>query len=86
MTWIFGAREAAERAIFKKGTATRLTPIADESVDYIYTDPPYGSKIPYLDLSVIWNAWLEFPVTEEDYQLEVVEGGERHKTRNSYAQ
>jgi 16S rRNA G966 N2-methylase RsmD len=31
-----------------KGTATDLSNVPSESVDYIYTDPPYGSKIPYL--------------------------------------
>jgi adenine-specific DNA methylase len=45
-------------------------------VDYIYTDPPYGSKIPYLDLSIMWNEWLELPVDDEDYANEAIEGGE----------
>ena len=68
-----------------KGSATSLNKIANESVDYIYTDPPYGSKIPYLDLSVMWNAWLDFQVQEEDYQLEAIEGGEHDKTKEDYA-
>ena len=29
-----------------KGTATDLSWIPKESVDYIYTDPPYGKKNP----------------------------------------
>ena len=32
------------------------------SVDYIFTDPPYGAFISYLDLSILWNHWLGFPV------------------------
>ena len=32
--------------------------VADESVDYIYTDPPYGAHIAYLDLRTMWHAWL----------------------------
>lgn len=67
-----------------KGTATALKNIDNESVDYIYTDPPYGKKIPYLDLSVMWNAWLDLKVTEEDYQLEAIEGGEHKKTKEDY--
>jgi DNA modification methylase len=67
-----------------KGTATDLSFIPKESVDYIYTDPPYGNKIPYLDLSAMWNAWLDFDVTEEDYQMEAIEGGEHHKTKDDY--
>ncbi|MCX6150991.1 MAG: type I restriction enzyme HsdR N-terminal domain-containing protein [Ignavibacteriales bacterium] len=68
-----------------KGTATDLHWIKSESVDYIYTDPPYGKKIPYLDLSVMWNAWLDLDVTEEDYQQEAIEGGERNKTKDQYS-
>jgi 16S rRNA G966 N2-methylase RsmD len=52
-----------------KGTATDLNEIESESIDYIYTDPPYGAKIPYLDLSVMWNSWLDLPVTKKDYEL-----------------
>lgn len=68
-----------------KGTATDLNRIADESVDYIYTDPPYGAKIPYLDLSVMWNAWLDLPVSDEDFQMEAIEGGERRKSKREYS-
>jgi DNA modification methylase len=67
-----------------KGTATNLEGIENESVDYIYTDPPYGKKIPYLDLSIIWNTWLDLKVTEKDYQLEAIEGGEHKKTKTDY--
>jgi DNA modification methylase len=67
-----------------KGSATNLNFIAKESVDYIYTDPPYGKKIPYLDLSVMWNAWLDLEVTEEDYEQEAIEGGEHQKTKDEY--
>lgn len=68
-----------------KGTATDLKAIKSETVDYIYTDPPYGSKIPYLDLSVMWTSWLDLPVTDEDYSNEAIEGGEHHKTKEEYS-
>ena len=67
-----------------KGTATNLKKIASESIDYIYTDPPYGSKIQYLDLSIMWNAWLDLDVTEEDYEIEVIEKGEHNKSSIEY--
>jgi len=67
-----------------KGTATDLSWIPKESVDYIYTDPPYGKKIPYLDLSVMWNAWLDLEVTENDYNEEAIEGGDREKSKEEY--
>ncbi|MDD3847229.1 MAG: DNA methyltransferase [Syntrophorhabdaceae bacterium] len=67
-----------------KGTATELKWIPKETVDYIYTDPPYGKKIPYLDLSVMWNSWLDLEVTEQDYEQEAIEGGERQKSKDQY--
>lgn len=67
-----------------KGTARDLSWIPKESVDYIYTDPPYGKKIPYLDLSVMWNAWLDLKVTNKDFQEEAIEGGEAQKSKESY--
>ncbi|MDR3306274.1 MAG: hypothetical protein LBS61_01140, partial [Endomicrobium sp.] len=72
------------KAQIVKGTATDLSFIHNESVDYIYTDPPYGKKIPYLDLSVMWNAWLDLDVTEDDYKLEAIEGGEHQKSKEEY--
>ncbi|EGD33642.1 MULTISPECIES: DNA methyltransferase [unclassified Capnocytophaga] len=68
-----------------KGSATHLSTIEDLSIDYIYTDPPYGDKIPYLDLSVMWNAWLDLPITEEDRKEEAIEGGSLHKTKDEYS-
>ncbi len=68
----------------KKDTATDLKWIQKESIDYIYTDPPYGKKIPYLDLSTMWNAWLDLDVSEEDFEQEAIEGGEHNKSKNDY--
>jgi len=67
-----------------KGTATDLKFIHKETVDYIYTDPPYGKKIPYLDLSAMWNAWLDLKVTEQDFKDEAIEGGEHNKSKAEY--
>lgn len=39
------------------GSATSL-PIPDGSIDYIFTDPPFGSSIFYADCNLIWEAWL----------------------------
>ena len=76
--------QTISKAQIRKGTATNLKFLPKESVDYIYTDPPYGRKIPYLDLSVMWNAWLDLEVTEEDYRQEAIEGGEQQKSKDEY--
>jgi 16S rRNA G966 N2-methylase RsmD len=40
------------------GSATALEGVADASVDYVFTDPPFGSNIFYADCNLIWEAWL----------------------------
>lgn len=40
------------------GSATDLRGIADGSVDYVFTDPPFGSNIFYADCNLIWDSWL----------------------------
>ena len=54
------------------------------SVDYIFTDPPYGAFISYLDLSILWNHWLGFPVTDETREQETIVGGEQGHTEEHY--
>lgn len=38
--------------------AGSLTGLSDSSVDYIFTDPPFGSNIFYSDCSFLWESWL----------------------------
>ena len=70
------------------GSATKLSEIPDSSVDYVFTDPPFGSNIFYSDCSILWESWL---AQFTDMTLEAVwnksmkpeEGG---KTLDDYAQ
>lgn len=55
-----------------------------EAVDYIFTDPPYGGNIAYLDLSTIWNHWLEFSVPPQMREREIIVGGELNKSEEDY--
>jgi predicted RNA methylase len=38
--------------------AQRLAHVPDSSIDYVFTDPPFGSNIFYSDSSFLWEAWL----------------------------
>lgn len=58
--------------------------IGNETVDYVFTDPPYGAFINYLDLSVLWNHWLGFPVSDDARQRETIVGGERGHSESHY--
>ncbi|MDI9558243.1 MAG: DNA methyltransferase [Pseudomonadota bacterium] len=39
--------------------AGKLDQILADSVDYIFTDPPFGSNIFYGDCSFLWESWLQ---------------------------
>lgn len=39
-------------------SATSLATLQSNSIDYIFTDPPFGSNIMYSELSSIWEGWL----------------------------
>jgi len=39
------------------GSSTRL-PIPDDSVDYVFVDPPFGSNIPYSEVNFLWETLL----------------------------
>ncbi|MHA1169148.1 MAG: DNA methyltransferase, partial [Candidatus Hodarchaeales archaeon] len=39
-------------------SALNLDGLPDESIDYIYTDPPYAGNINYSELNLLWEAWL----------------------------
>jgi putative DNA methylase len=48
--------------------------IAENSVDAIITDPPYGSNVQYLELSHFWYPWNKdlYQVNEPDFSQEAV--------------
>jgi DNA modification methylase len=56
------AFEAATRRAAKcrviRGSAGEVSRVADASIDYIFTDPPFGSNIFYADCSFLWESWL----------------------------
>src|SRR5262249_56486591 len=39
-------------------SATSLGSLEDSSIDYVFTDPPFGSNIYYADCNLIWESWL----------------------------
>jgi adenine-specific DNA methylase len=47
-------------------SSTDLPNIPGDSVDYMFTDPPYGDAVPYLELDLMWASWLKMPMKFED--------------------
>ena len=63
--------------------SNHLDLLENESVDYIFTDPPYGESIAYLALSQFWNSWLNLSV---DYSNEIIIDSNRGKDYEDYDQ
>lgn len=52
-----------------QGDARNLKGIDDGSIDFIFTDPPFGNSIPYMELSVLWASWLQMKL---DFHNEIM--------------
>jgi len=53
--------------LFETASALELTKIIPpNSVDYIFTDPPYGGAVQYFELSTLWAAWLGMDLNYAD--------------------
>lgn len=46
------------RCAIRTGSATDLSFLPDSSVDFIFTDPPFGGNINYSEMNILWEAWL----------------------------
>jgi hypothetical protein len=52
------------------GSATNLGWLTDGSVDYVFTDPPFGANLFYADCNIVWESWLG-DVTDHDAEIVV---------------
>ena len=59
-------------------SSTDLTAIPVNSVDYIFTDPPYADKVQYGELNFVWEAWLGFDTNW--HQEEIIVNSARGKS------
>lgn len=50
-------------------SATRLDSIPANSIDYVFTDPPYANKVQYGELNFVWEAWLNADTRWHDEEI-----------------
>ncbi len=50
-------------------SAFNLRNISTDSVDYIFTDPPYSDKVQYGELNFVLEAWLGFDLNWHDQEI-----------------
>lgn len=53
----------------------------DNSIDYIFLDPPFGSNINYSELNSIWESWLKVLTNNK---LEAIENSTQEKGLDEY--
>jgi DNA modification methylase len=46
------------RVVVVNGSATMLSGVPNDSVDLIFTDPPFGANINYSEMNLLWESWL----------------------------
>lgn len=62
-------------------SATKLTTLRNSSIDYIFTDPPFGGNIMYSELSYIWESWIKVVTNNKE---EAIINNVQHKTLFEY--
>lgn len=62
-------------------SATSLGRIAENSADYAFIDPPFGSNLNYSELAFLWESWLR---TRTDNLEEAIENKTQGKGINEY--
>nr|WP_325185354.1 DNA methyltransferase [uncultured Oscillibacter sp.] len=71
-------KELSEKAVLINGTATEL-PLEDDSIDYVFIDPPHANRILYMEQSLLWNAWLRLD-EDMDWENEIVVSKAKRRT------
>jgi DNA modification methylase len=56
-------------------------PIKSNTIDYIFTDPPFGGNIMYSELSFLWESWLK---VKTDNKQEAIENKFQNKSILDY--
>jgi 16S rRNA G966 N2-methylase RsmD len=55
--------------------------LPDQSIDYVFTDPPFGGNIPYAEINFLNEAWLDRYTNRAD---EVIISNHQEKTLSDY--
>lgn len=58
----------------------------DNSIDYVFIDPPHANRIMYMEQSLMWNAWLGLDDNIQwDEEIVITEAKERKdKNEDNY--
>ena len=54
---LYSANTLGKNVLINTGSSSKIPFLKDDSVDYIFTDPPFGDNLNYSELNFIWEAW-----------------------------
>jgi adenine-specific DNA methylase len=82
ISWYFRTAAAIDRRIeVSTQSATNLHQVPDRSVDYVFTDVPFGSNINYSEMNFLWESWLR---TFTDNKQEAIVSRAQNKSYDDY--
>lgn len=58
-----------ENLLVSTQSATDVSEIPNDSIDYIFTDPPYSDTVQYGELNFIWESWLDLDTHWHDEEI-----------------
>ena len=59
----------------RQGSATDLSDPPDNSIDLVFTDPPFGGNINYSEMNLLWESWsVALPQTADEAIVNRVQG------------
>ncbi|MEH8173171.1 DNA methyltransferase [Aeromonas veronii] len=57
-------------SVLQTGSLSSIPGLPDDSVDYLFIDPPFGANIMYSELNFLWEAWLKVKTNSKDEAIE----------------
>lgn len=60
------AQSYSGRCVIRTGSATDLNFLPDNSIDFVFTDPPFGANINYSEMNILWESWFGVFTDPED--------------------
>ncbi|MGO9566028.1 MAG: DNA methyltransferase, partial [Desulfomonilaceae bacterium] len=80
---ILAMRLQSQDACISTQSAASMDQIPTDSVDYIFTDPPYGGAVQYGELNFVWESWLGLNTDWHDQ--EIIVNHTRNKSLKEWA-
>jgi DNA modification methylase len=76
ISWYFRESAHIDRTVrVSTQSACHLSQLPDRSIDYVFTDPPFGANINYSEMNFLWESWLQkFTDNTEEAIVNSVQG------------